>query len=531
MLHEIDPASIANKEIILSETIDLLIVGAGPAGVAAAIEAKSQGLAVVLVDENPIPFETAGEDVPFHFGGCMGGDLRNPGRTLELIVENRPDIVEAFEVGVDVRMGTAVLGMFANGSTVGWLPGKVALLCAEEKVTAVRFDQVIVATGRRDMGMAFPGWENPGVMGVTAASLLGITYKALDATSFVMIGSGSEALQAAAALHDEGHICRGIIDVSARARGDAAAVAACEERGIAFHFGARPAQAALDSLSGRVSRLTVEKGGSSFDIACDTVILGVGVVPVIELLDVLGCEIVTDYHRGGHVPRLVDGQQTSIPSVFAVGDCSEIWSAKSLDPEIAREEGRRAARQAAGVAVETSGSEASLADAAALTEARLDWFGGDASSVFKASHVCQCEEVSARAIVEVLPPAYLNAHEVDMDRSSLETVLDLRRVDPDQIKKLTRASMGACQGRRCREQVECLISGNTGTPLPEVPRATYRYPVRPLSLQQLSSLPESTEVAQHWDSWFGMPMQWTPYWNIPDRYTVATCPRGPGDGE
>jgi thioredoxin reductase len=215
MTYSPDPAGTATKSLAIAERVDLLVIGAGAAGVAAAIEARVLGLQTLLIDENPIAYETAAEDVPFHFGGAMGGDLRNPGRTLETIIEHRPDIAEAFEAGVDVRMGSAVLGLFVNGATLGWLPGPVALVSDGAQVTAIGFARAIVATGRRDMGLAFPGWETPGVMGVTAASLLGTTYHTLDARSFVMIGSGNEALLAAAA-PGQSHHGRGFLSLERR---------------------------------------------------------------------------------------------------------------------------------------------------------------------------------------------------------------------------------------------------------------------------------------------------------------------------
>jgi hypothetical protein len=92
---------------------------------------------------------------------------------------------------------------------------------------------------------------------------------------------------------------------------------------------------------------------------------------------------------------------------------------------------------------------------------------------------------------------------------------------PDLVKRLTRAGMGSCQGRRCREQVGALLALGSGRELCKVPHATYRAPVRPLPLSQLAALPESPAMDEHWDSWFGMPSQWIPFWRVPPTYTVA----------
>jgi hypothetical protein len=82
--------------------------------------------------------------------------------------------------------------------------------------------------------------------------------------------------------------------------------------------------------------------------------------------------------------------------------------------------------------------------------------------------------------------------------------------------------MGACQGRRCREQIAALIALHSNTTLADVPLATHRTPVRPLTLAQMAGLSEAPGMAPHWDSWFGMPAQWIPYWRVKADYTVAS---------
>jgi thioredoxin reductase len=516
MIH--DPGSTGGKSLAIAATIDLLVVGGGPAGTAAAIEGAAQGLGVMLVDEHPVPLGVAGEDVPLHFGGAMGAALANPERMVETVIEARPDILAAFEAGVDVRLGATVLGLWVPGATIGWLPGNVALLGEGDSVRAVRFGRAVIATGRRDMGLAFPGWELPGVMGLTAADVLATTYRALEVQAFVMVGAGDAALKAALRLHALGHACRAVIDI-----GDPQSplLQDCARAGIPVWGGARPVAA---RGTGRVDELLVETAQGQIGIACDAVVLGVGLVPVIELFDVAGAAIETDYRRGGHVPRLVEGQRTTLPDILAAGDCCGIWAAKSLDPDIARAEGRRAARQAAGLPIDATPPAPADDQVGA---ARMAWIEG----ALAARHVCQCEEVSAAAILGLLPPAYLGAQVPPVEADGLGQALGVACADPDQIKRLTRAGMGACQGRRCREQVECLLARDAGVPLGTVPRATYRYPVRPVSLRQLGSLPEDAGIAAHWDSWFGMAMQWVPHWRVPPRYTAAMARAAAESGE
>ena len=90
---------------------------------------------------------------------------------------------------------------------------------------------------------------------------------------------------------------------------------------------------------------------------------------------------------------------------------------------------------------------------------------------------------------------------------------------PDVVKRLTRAGMGPCQGRRCREQIAALMALGAGNALADIPLATYRPPVRPLRLAQLAALPEAAAMGEGWESWFGIPSQWIPFWRLEEPVT------------
>jgi hypothetical protein len=101
-----------------------------------------------------------------------------------------------------------------------------------------------------------------------------------------------------------------------------------------------------------------------------------------------------------------------------------------------------------------------------------------------------------------------------MDRRDLTTLARDGPVNQDQVKRLTRACMGVCQARRCREQVALTLAVATDTPVEAIPLAGFRAPVRPLPLKVLAAWDEAEAMSAGWDVWFGIPSQWTPYADI-----------------
>ncbi|MDB5483532.1 MAG: FAD-dependent pyridine nucleotide-disulfide oxidoreductase, partial [Caulobacteraceae bacterium] len=128
--------------------------------------------------------------------------------------------------------------------------------------------------------------------------------------------------------------------------------------------------------------------------------------------------------------------------------------------------------------------------------------------------VCQCEEVTREALLEVRQPAYLGAPPPALAARDLGRLLEDGPANQDQIKRLTRACMGPCQARRCREQVALILACASNESAERIPLAGYRAPVRPLPLSVLAAWDEDPVMAAHWDVWFGIKGQWTPYADI-----------------
>jgi NADPH-dependent 2,4-dienoyl-CoA reductase/sulfur reductase-like enzyme len=525
-----DPKSIAGKTLPVEATTQLLVVGAGPAGAAAALEAARLGVSVVLVDEDPVSAATMADDIPLHYGQRFAPVARNRTAMLEAFVARDPAIAALFDAGVEVRLGTSVLGIYSNGPSVGWLPGPVAALNDGTRSFMLGCQHVIVATGRRDMGLAFPGWDLPGVLGITAAQRLLERFGALDVRRAVVLGTSTEALAAIRSLREAGIEIAAVIESASAPIVDAAGLV---DGPLLCGYAVRRAEGGRDGVCAVVVAPIGAASGRERRIDCDAVLLGVGTVPVIELVDALGCRIDWVPERGGHVPVVDGAQRTSVAGVYAVGDCAGIWPAKTLDPDIACAEGRSAAADVAAALGLAAARPVTVAPPDGgtydLDAYRLDWVRANVIDAQGEPYVCQCEEVTARDILEVRPPRYLDWPDDKRNTRSLRQLLGESPPNPDQVKRLTRAGMGVCQGRRCREQVAALLALGAGCWLRDIALASHRAPVRPVPLSVAAETNECAAMTEHWEVWFGMPPQYVPYWEAPRFYTVAGRATGSDD--
>jgi len=445
---------------------DTVVIGAGPSGVAAAIDAATAGAKVLLVDENPVSGAVMGNDVPLYFGGRMTAATQNAERMLEAIFMSMPALETAMDAGVELMLGTTAWGVYRNGPGVASLPQQVVGLADSERSWLVGFNKIVLATGARDLAMAFPGWNQPGVMGAAALQMLLTRYEAFAGRRILILGSHDLALETALLAKDRGVDVVGLIEVRDAPQGHSDLVAKVAAAGIAIHSG-QTITAAKGGINGVESAML----STGEEIACDTICVAIGLIPSIELVDAMHGPRALSAMRGGYIPA---GE----PTVSAVGDCAGL--ADSGFDHIAY---------------------------------RMDWMRALSSVSADDTIICQCEEVTRADLIGVQPPNYLS-RPAPMCARSLDTLLEDGPANPDQIKRLTRAGMGVCQGRRCRDQVAMLLALESNQPFGSIPLASHRAPVRPLPLKILAEWDEPVEMDAAWDVWFGMPTAWVPHEDI-----------------
>lgn len=517
----VDPTSIAGKQFVTRPHTQLVVVGAGPVGLAAALEAARLGLKTMLVDENPISAALMGMDVPFHFGGRMDGSVQNSARAIELLLEARPELATAFEAGIDMQLGVSAWGAFGNGPTANFAARPILGLANEESSWLQTFDHLIVAAGARDLPIACAGWEKPGVMGARGFDALLRDYRAFSGRRLVVLGAGAVGLQTALSARAAGLEVAAIVDVDDAPRGPAPLITRVKKEGIAIHSAhcVRAIRGTTEVDGVALARISAAPdAAATIELACDTVVLAVDVAPNIELLDVLGCAASYRPDLGGYVPTLDRDGRTTQRHVFAIGDCAGITDQNLADPTRAAAQGRRAARAIAAEHGVMAADEPALATATPSDRegSRQRWLAAQLAMAGDDLVICQCEEVRLRDLIGVRPPRYLAHSEAAFAHRNLHALAVDGPVNQDQIKRLTRAGMGACQGRRCRDQVHLLLAARGNVSPGDIPLASYRAPVRPIPLGILADQDETPDMRDNWTTWFGIDAQWQPHWEKPE---------------
>jgi thioredoxin reductase len=445
---------------------DVVVVGAGPSGIAAAMDAAKAGSSVLLVDENPVSGALMGNDVPLYFGGRMTAATQQSERMLEAIFMSMPDLEKAMEAGVELLLGTTAWGVYRNGPGVASLPDQVAGLADGERSWLVGFYRIILATGARDLSMAFPGWNQPGVMGAAALQMLLNRYDAFAGRRMLVLGSTDLALETALLAQERGIEIAALIEVRDTPQGRSELVTKVQAAGIAIHCGQT-----IASAKGGIDGVESAMLSSGETIACDTICVAIGLIPSIELVDAMHGPRALNPMRGGYIPA---GEAT----VSTVGDCAGL--------------------------TDTGFDHIAY---------RMEWMRALSAVSADDTIICQCEEVTRADLIGVQPPNYL-ARPPAMCARSLDTLIQDGPANPDQIKRLTRAGMGVCQGRRCRDQVAMLLAIEADEPFGTIPLATHRAPVRPLPMKIMADWNEAAAMDAAWDVWFGIPTAWVPHEDI-----------------
>lgn len=407
----------------MHDRFDIAVIGAGPAGLAAAAAAAAHGQRVALIDSQPAP----------------GGQVWR-----QDVAHGYPALARRSIDGARAMRGITWL---PETQVIAAEPGRL-LLQDPRRGYLLPFRALVVATGARELLLPFPGWTLPGVVGAGGLQALLKQGWALRGRRVLIAGSGPLLLAAAATARRHGAIVLGIHEqapasaVNAFARGlwrwpgkaVQAAALRLSLRGVGYHTGS-VVTAAVGGQA--LVAADIDDGRGTRHLACDVLAVGFGLVPDLALARQLGCATHTgpaDVH-----PRIVVDahQRTSRGDTFAAGESCGIGGRDS-----ARLEGEIAGLAAAGASIPPALVQ--RRDHARAFAAHLQAHFTLSSRVRELARddtlVCRCEDVPLGAV---------------------RTHTDARSA-----KLATRCGMGACQGRICGAALAELGHGLRTDPRP-----------------------------------------------------------------
>ncbi|MGE0257935.1 MAG: NAD(P)/FAD-dependent oxidoreductase [Alphaproteobacteria bacterium] len=457
-------------------TADLAIIGAGPAGMAAAALASELGLDTVLIDEQDSP----GGQIYRAIERTGAADGQNSPLGADYLA-GRPLTAALRASGASYRPGMTVWHIDPGDADQG---GSVSVI-GEEGSETIACRRILLAAGAIERPVPIPGWTLPGVMTVGAAQILLKTADLVPSGRTVIAGQGPLLYLAAIQLARAGGPPLLVLETTPRENYAAAArhlggwwpgrrdlakglamIAALRRLGVPVRRGVRGLRA---SGRRRVEGVAWDGG----EIAADLLLLHEGVVPNTQIGLALQLAHVWDETQFCWRPAVDEWGRTSLPAVAIAGDAAGIAGADAAVPS-----GRLAALDAAHVLGWIGEAERDRRAAplrAELARERairpfLDALYRPADPVLCPEDdviVCRCEEVTA---------------------GQIRRAVRLGAQGPNQVKAFIRCGMGPCQGRICGPLASAVIADARGVPVAEVGAFRPRAPYKPIALGALAAV-------------------------------------------
>lgn len=458
---------------------DLAIIGAGPAGMAAAAQAAELGLSVTVLDEQP------------RAGGQIYRDVDRASPSREKILgadytDGRRLTGDLRQSGVDHITGAVVWAIEDDFRISYTREGRGAQIAA---------DRILLTTGALERPMPIPGWTLPGVMTAGAGQIL-LKQSGVVAKGAVLVGAGPLLYLIAAQMVRAGTPPAAMIETQTRGdmlralRHVGGALRGWSYMAKGLKLLAEIRRAKVPRYSGateiaiegdiQAEAVTFTHKGRKRRIACETVFLHHGVVPNTQAARSLGVSHRWDAAQGAFAPVLDAWGQSDIAGVFIAGDGAGIGGAKA-----AEHTGRLAAVRVAKDAERLSAQDcermtAPLRRALARELAARPFLDAAYPAFVGALHpadstvICRCEEVRA---------------------GDIRGYAKMGCLGPNQTKAFGRAGMGPCQGRYCGLTVTALLAHENGISPDQTGYYRIRAPLKPVTLGELAAMHDMAQNA------------------------------------
>ncbi|MCR4397554.1 MAG: NAD(P)/FAD-dependent oxidoreductase [Firmicutes bacterium] len=299
---------------------EIAVVGAGPAGLCAALAAASCGAAVTLIDREERPGGQLVKQTHKFFGserqdaGTRGIDI---GRRLSERAMSHP--------GIRTMLECTALGYYADG-----------VLCLEqnERFIKLKVKRMIVATGASERMLAFPNNDLPGIYGAGAVQTLMNVHGVRPGDRVLMVGAGNIGLIVSYQLAQAGVKVAAVVEALPKIGGYAVHASKIRRLGIPILTSHSVKEAHGKEVLEGVTVWRLDPGwrgipGTEMRFDVDVMCLAVGLSPLTELLWQAGCEMKYVAELGGHVATRDDNLETTVKGIFVAGDASGVEEASS----------------------------------------------------------------------------------------------------------------------------------------------------------------------------------------------------------
>ena len=315
-------------------TTDVAVIGAGPAGLAAALSAARHGASVIVIDANLRPGGQLIKQIHKFFGSR---EHRAGVRGIDIAQQIRDEAVAA---GARVWLDSQVYGMFRGGAIEvarGGLEEAATGRPAVKELVQPRF--TVLCTGASENAVAFPGWTLPGVMGAGAAQTMINVERVLPGRRVLMVGSGNVGLIVSYQLMQAGAAVVAVVEAAPRIGGYAVHAAKVSRAGVPVltsHTVAR----ALGSDGVHAAEIVAldaawnhAAGTEKKQLEVDTICIATGLRPYAKLATIAGCEMVYSSPLGGWVPVHGEDMMTSVAGLYVAGDVAGVEEASTAMEE------------------------------------------------------------------------------------------------------------------------------------------------------------------------------------------------------
>lgn len=301
-------------------SVQIAVVGAGPAGLCAALSASSLGARVVLLDRESRPGGQLIKQTHMFFGS-REQYAATRGIDIARILWDRVEATGRVEILTDAT----VLGRYPDG---------VVTVEQGDRYTKLLPERLIVATGAAEKVLPFPNNDLPGIYGAGAVQTLMNVHGVRPGERVLMVGAGNIGLIVSYQLLQAGVQVVGIIEAGPTIGGYLVHASKVRRAGVPIYTSHTIKEAYGErALAGAVVWQLDEQwqpiAGTERDIPIDVLCVAVGLSPLTELLFQAGCEMRHVAELGGHVPARDDDLQTTVTGIYVAGDCSGIEEASS----------------------------------------------------------------------------------------------------------------------------------------------------------------------------------------------------------